>query len=50
MSGLTIYHWRACRKSKPRAMQLPKIAAAASIGKREALQRALGLAPGNRCN
>lgn len=38
VSGLTIYHWES-RKARPRAGQLPKLAAVRGLGKREALRR-----------
>jgi DNA-binding XRE family transcriptional regulator len=38
VSALTVYHWEA-GKAKPRRRQLPAIAAARSLGKREALAR-----------
>jgi DNA-binding transcriptional regulator YiaG len=38
VSPLTIYHWEA-RKSKPRKMHLPRLAAVRAMGKREAMQR-----------
>ena len=41
VSGLTIYHWEA-GKAKPRRRQLPAIAAARVLGKREALAHLAG--------